>query len=396
MLDICLSLSLLANSEYKNDTALVCLKNIRSEDRDTAVSAYSGLCGILLSRGQSLSRYIFLLAADKGGSIFDEYLRTGSKLLYDNISRDIAILSRLSALKPDELISDIRTRFSISEDIVFPYYENGDTVLTAETVAEYKRRYGTSLFERSKAFICDKGDITPVEHFDRIRLCDLKNYDTQRKAVIDNTLCFINGSKYSNVLLYGDRGTGKSSTVKAVVNEYPELRIVLVRKSDLTELYGIYDRLRGNPLKFILFLDDVNFEEGDPGYGVLKQALEGSVNVMPDNCVIYATTNRRHIIKETASERSDEHNEADARDEKASLADRFGLYITFMMPDKRGYLDIVKRIAADRELDIPEDRLVMLAERYALRKNGRSPRTARQLVDMLEARMELGLDIERI
>ena len=365
---------------------------ISSTDRDTAVTAYSQLCEALLDENMTLSEHLFFLAADKAGKHFKEYIKTGSALLRDNIDKDMNILSALSAVPPGELMLDLRTRFSFNA--VFPYYENGSKVISTDSVADYKRRYGMSVYERNKAFVWNGSEPVPVSAPDRISLADLKNYRTQRKVVIDNTLCFIRGQKYSNVLLYGDRGTGKSSTVKAIVNEYPELRILFVQKKDIPSLYDIYDRLRELPLRFILFLDDVNFSDGEPGYGILKQALEGSVSVMPENCVIYATTNRRHLIKESSAEHSDEQNGADARDEKASLADRFGLYITFFMPDKETYLDIVRQMAADRKLGIPDNELVMLAERFAVRKNGRSPRTARQFVDMMSSGTEPGKDTE--
>ena len=194
------------------------------------------------------------------------------------------------------------------------------------------------------------------------------------------------------MLLYGDRGTGKSSTVKSIANEYTEIRIIQVPKSAISDIYRIYDIVKSNPLKFIIFIDDITFSEDDPGYSILKQILEGSVSVTPANCLIYATTNRRHIIKETESERKgDEMHAADARDENSSLADRFGLYITFISPDKKEYLDIVKQICDDRQVNISEDKLLVLAERFALKKCGRSPRTARQFVDMLQSRLELGL-----
>ena len=382
MNDIPLMLSMLVNSEYRNDKVLSYMGKVSSCDREAAVTAYSQLCETLLDENMTLSEHIFHLAADKAGKHFEEYMRSGSVLLRVNIGKDMNILSRLAAVTPGELIAELRARFSFEAD--FPYYENGNTVIITESVADYKRRYGISMFERDKAFIWSENTLVPVQEPDRISLAELKNYETQRKAVIDNTLCFINGQKHSNVLLYGDRGTGKSSTVKAIVNEYPGLRILFVQKKDIPALYDIYDCLRAFPLKFIIFLDDVNFTDGDPEYGILKQALEGSVKVMPENCVIYATTNRRHLIKESSAEHSDEQNGADARDEKASLADRFGLYITFFMPDKKTYLDIVKQMAADRELGIPEDKLIKLAERFAVRKNGRSPRTARQFVDILK------------
>ncbi len=391
MQDLRLSRELLVTSEYKEDEVLNCICGTFSEKRWKAVSAYSRLCELLLLKGKTLSEYTFLLAVNSGTLLNECDITDMNSTAYRNFRHDIEILSAFAAVKCDDITDGLRERFGILNDTDFPVFETGDTVISAETVIKYKNRFGSSLFAENKAFIYGTDGLTPVRFFDRIRLSDLKNYETQRDALVSNTLCFINGRRYSSALLYGDRGTGKSSTVKAAVNEFPELRVILVPKEMILRLYDIYETVRTIPLKFVLFIDDLMFSGDEPEYTFLKQALEGSVNVMPQNCVIYATTNRRHIVKETYSERADEHNAADAREEKVSLADRFGLYITFMLPDKKAYLDIVKKIAADRKLGIDEDELITFAERFALRKGGRSPRTARQAVDKLESGLDKGI-----
>ncbi|MCI5578469.1 MAG: ATP-binding protein, partial [Oscillospiraceae bacterium] len=141
---------------------------------------------------------------------------------------------------------------------------------------------------------------------------------------------------------------------------------------------------------FIVMIDDLSFAENDDRFGILKAVLEGSLSAKPDNILIYATTNRRKIIRETAADR--EISGADAIDESMSLSDRFGLFVTFMKPDKQGYLDIVQKLADDKKLDVPEEKLFAAAERFALKRGGRSPRTARQFVDWLDGRIALGLD----
>lgn len=385
--DVKLMRELLILPVFRNDEAVKCICDTFSDERDEAVGAYSRLCGLLCAEGLTLSGHFFRLCTDCGSMLFSDKL---------NLKHQTDILSRFARISCDTLVSSLKERFSISDEISFPTYELGDTEISFDAVSSFGQKYGTSLFASYKAFRYENGCLVPVKRFDEVKLSHLKNYDAQRQKVIDNTLCFIRGQRYSNVLLYGDRGTGKSSTVKAVVNEYDELRIILVTKSAISELYDIYDAVKDIPLKFILFLDDLTFGGNDPTYSILKQALEGSVTVMPDNCAIYATTNRRHIIKETSSEREDEHNAADARDEKASLADRFGLYITFMPPDKKTYLDIVRKLAEERDISIDDETLCMLAERYAVRKGGRSPRAAEQLVNAVEARLALGLRLENI
>ncbi|MDE6727882.1 MAG: ATP-binding protein, partial [Oscillospiraceae bacterium] len=182
-----------------------------------------------------------------------------------------------------------------------------------------------------------------------------------------------------NVLLYGDRGTGKSSTVKAILNESKYLRMVEVSKNDIDVLPKLFNKLKDIPLHFIVMIDDLSFAENDDRFGILKAALEGSLSAKPDNILIYATTNRRKIIRETAADR--EISGADAIDESMSLSDRFGLFVTFTKPDKRVYLDIVKQLAEDKGLDIREEELFEAAERFALKRGGRSPRTAKQFID---------------
>ncbi len=392
-----LSLQLLCCDEYKNDFLVKSFSDIFSEECETALASYASVCNILFSSNKSLSDYIFFMIVDSNNAIMKNYMSEHSVTLFNAVSNDISILSAVAATEADEVIAYLRSKFSLDANLSFPMYTRGNTVISAEAVISFSERFGSAVFAYNKAFSFESGALVPVADYDDIRLNDLKNYSFQRRRIIDNTLCFINGKKSQNVLLYGDRGTGKSSTVKAVVNEYPELRIIQISKGSICDIYKIYDIVRGNPLKFILFIDDITFNDGEREYGFLKQVLEGSVKPVPKNCIIYATTNRRHIIKETESERSgDELHAADARDENMSLADRFGIYITFMSPDKNEYLDIVKQIAADRKLNIKEEQLFMLAERFALKKCGRSPRTAKQFVDMIEARAELGLELNNV
>lgn len=384
MNDLKLLISSMVISSFKNDEVLKCMSDTFSDNRETAVNAYARLCEILLESGKTLSDHISALTVKENNPLFIEFIRTHSKLLRYNIRHDFTVLSELSGITAYEFIGELRARFSIPDNFVFPIYENGDAEIDFEQAEKYIETYGSSFYANNVAFIYHNGKLESVEHFDKVHLSDLKCYEFQKNAVIENTERFISGQKYNNVLLYGDRGTGKSCTVKAIVNEYPELRIVLVPRASIMSIYDIYDELRGLPLKFILFLDDLSFEDGSPEYGFLKQALEGSVITMPENCAIFATTNRRHIIRETASDHDHENNASDIRDEKASLSDRFGLYITFMSPDKATYLEIVKKIAEDRGIERDAEELERLAERFAVRKGNRSPRTARQFIDTID------------
>ena len=232
-----------------------------------------------------------------------------------------------------------------------------------------------------------------MDNIDPIRLTDLKNYELQRNQVIENTLAFLNGLPAQNVLLYGDRGCGKSSTIKAILNEYEELRMVELPKSEINGLPDLFGMLKDIPLHFIVTIDDLAFTEDDERFGVLKATLDGSLTARPDNVLIYSTTNRRKLIKESNGDRSvDDIGRSDAVDESMSLADRFGLFITFTQPNREIFFDIVRKLAEDREIDIEDSELTQAAERFALKRGGRSPRIARQFVDWLSSRIELGLD----
>ncbi|MCM1334799.1 MAG: ATP-binding protein [Bacteroides sp.] len=397
MEDLTAAVALLCCKKYREDGVVRAFCDIYGDDRERALRGYASVCEALMTGGETLSGYFFRLAVDADRSLLKRAMNAPASALRSAVENDLSVLSELSRLSSEEVIAYLRKRFALSDQVRFPVYAVGETPLTPENVFAYTERFGNTVFEKYKAFCLTGGELEPVEGFDPIRLYDLKNYNTQRGKVIDNTLCFLNGKKAQNVLLYGDRGTGKSSTVKALVNEYPTLRIVQIPKKELLGIERLYAILKELPLRFILFLDDLTFSDGDESYGFLKQVLEGSVIPMPPNCLIYATTNRRHILKETVSERNgDELHAADARDENMSLADRFGLYITFVSPAKGEYLDIVRQIAEDRGIIVPREELERLAERFALKKCGRSPRTAKQFVDILEARMDLKLNYDEI
>lgn len=196
----------------------------------------------------------------------------------------------------------------------------------------------------------EREEITPVNSIDPIRLTDLKNYELQRNKVIDNTESFIAGHPANNVLLYGDRGTGKSSTVHAILNEYWQkgLRMIEIPKSAVADLSLIREQIADSPMKFIIYIDDLSFDSNDTSFSELKAALEGSLSGKQPNTIIYATSNRRHLIKENFSDRENDVNKGDTMQEQLSLSDRFGLTITFLNPDKKEYLDIVEKLACDR------------------------------------------------
>ena len=229
----------------------------------------------------------------------------------------------------------------------------------------------------------DDGSAVPIVHPDAIRLHDLPGYERQKKQVLQNTRAFLDGRNANNILLYGDKGTGKSSTVKAVANEFADrgLKIIQMEPRHIPCFPQLFQQTLRSPFRFILFLDDLSFSREDRNFAALKAFIEGGLAGKPANLVIYATSNRRHLIRESMADRQgDDVRVRDTLETVTSLSDRFGLEITFSVPDKDEYLYIVEQLADESGRKLDRDELHLLAERFALRRNGRSPRTARQFI----------------
>ncbi len=248
-------------------------------------------------------------------------------------------------------------------------------------------KYGYGIYAKNRMFyLDDDGRITPVNNPDSITFNDLVDYERERNIIIDNTKALLNSKPAANILLTGDAGTGKSSTIKAVCNELfsQGLRIIEVRKDQLCSIQKLLDQLSLNPLKFILFIDDLSFLKDDDNFNALKAVLEGSVSAKSQNVVIYATSNRRHIIKEKFSDREgDDVHRNDTMQELVSLSDRFGIHITFQKPDKNTYLHIVRHLANSHCIAMDTKRLEADAERFALERGSRSARLAKQFIDSI-------------
>ncbi|SHI28226.1 ATP-binding protein [Desulfosporosinus lacus] len=267
-----------------------------------------------------------------------------------------------------------------------------------DELTHFHQNYGCGLFARYIAFVWEKSDgqgyLKGIDSPDPITLNELVEYQNERSRVIENTLQFLKGFPSNNVLLYGDRGTGKSSTVKAILNHYHTqgLRMVEVPKAYLADFPLIIRHLKNRAQKFIIFVDDLVFGDNEENYTSLKAVLEGGLESKTSNILIYATSNRRHLVKEYFSERaglhsgnhSEEVHAGDSMQEKLSLADRFGINVVFSSPDQNRYLKIVEGIASTRDLKISKERLQREALQWALWYNGRSARTARQFVDWIE------------
>ena len=229
------------------------------------------------------------------------------------------------------------------------------------------------------------GHLREIKEPDPIRLSNLIGYEIQKKEIISNTKHFLKGAPANNLLLYGSRGTGKSSTVKAILNEYSSegLRLIEVDKKQLGDFTRIIRLLKNKKQKFIIFVDDLVFDENEDSYSALKTILEGKIENRPSNIIIYATTNRRHLVQEKFSDR-DEVNSKDTMEEKLSLADRFGITISFFTPNQKEFLIIVDGIVKERGLVVDEAELHREALKWEKWHNGRSPRSANQFVDWLQ------------
>ena len=260
----------------------------------------------------------------------------------------------------------------------------------------YYQRGGTGIFAEYQALQWHDGKLIGVAYPDRVRISDLVGCEVQRDLLVKNTEALLSGYPALHVLLYGSRGSGKSSLVKSLLTEYGSrgLRLVEVTKSELINLPIIVDQLRQIPKKFILFVDDLSFEEDEDTYKALKVVLEGNLIARPQNVVVYATSNRRHLIREFFGDRpqpgsSDEVHGWDTVQEKLSLSDRFGLTLTFIPADQKLYLQIVHYLAQQSGIPLESKDLEFRALQWAVQHNGRSGRTARQFVDFLQAELAL-------
>ena len=265
-------------------------------------------------------------------------------------------------------------------------------------VTDFYRDYGVGMFGLNKAFRMkgnEDGSIEflPINNMDTVMLDDLIGYEIQKRKLVENTRAFVEGKAANNVLLFGDSGTGKSTSIKAIVNQfYPQgLRMIEIYKHQFKNLSTIIARIKNRNYKFIIYMDDLSFEEFEVEYKFLKAVIEGGVETKPDNVLIYATSNRRHLIKETLSDRNDmEHGEdmhrSDTMEEKLSLVNRFGLSIFYAKPDKNGFNDMAVKLARRAgitEEEMSDEEIRYEANRFEMRGGGLSGRTAQQFANYL-------------
>ena len=307
------------------------------------------------------------------------------------LDSELAFLQALCGLTLDELLTAAGSATGQAQELAFlPRWETSSIDLPAayaQRMSEVGKK-GYGMFAKHHVFTVENGQLVPVKYPDPQRLSELPGYEKEREKVIANTKALLAGMPANNVLLYGDAGTGKSSAVKAIANEFaPEgLRLVEVKKNQLYQIPDLMDKLAANPLKFILFIDDLSFTANDDNFAALKAILEGSVGGRAKNIAVYATSNRRHLIKETLTDRTgDDIHEADTRQELMSLSARFGLTVTFQRPEKARFETILAELAKQHGSDMPMDQLLVKAEAFAIRAGGRSPRVAKQFIEQCEA-----------
>ena len=262
-----------------------------------------------------------------------------------------------------------------------------------KVITEFYKNYGVGMFGMNKAFRIEenpKGGIIfkPINNMDTVMLDDLIGYEIQKKKLVDNTKAFVEGKKANNVLLFGDSGTGKSTSIKAIVNQYYDdgLRMIEIYKHQFQYLSTVISEIKNRNYKFIIYMDDLSFEEFEIEYKYLKAVIEGGVETRPENILIYATSNRRHLIKETWRDRNDvdasvDKHHSDTVEEKLSLVNRFGVTISYSKPSQKEFFEIVIGLARREGITMSDEELKAEANKWELHHGGLSGRTAQQFVN---------------
>lgn len=270
-----------------------------------------------------------------------------------------------------------------------------------DVVTDFYKAYGVGMFGLNKAFRIGartENHVTfcPINNMDTVMLDDLIGYEIQKKKLIDNTEAFVEGRKANNVLLFGDSGTGKSTSIKAIVNAYYDrgLRMIEIYKHQFRDLSNVIAQIKSRNYRFIIYMDDLSFEEHEIEYKFLKAVIEGGVETKPENILIYATSNRRHLIRETWNDRNDMEYEndlhrSDTMEEKLSLVNRFGVQISYSKPSKKEFNAMVVEMARRAGLNMEAEKLCAEANKWEMRHGGISGRTAQQFINYLQGTVEI-------
>ena len=369
---------------------LVCRNLLKYKEELTANSMQSTATMIAKAEelgltGNVIREYLLYLLTHEPNLVSSTVELNGGKIglsLKDLFVTDIINLWSLFDADSNSVLADYkptnpikRTNLEIS----------ADPTSMADSLIDYYKHYGCGDIADYCAFRWN-GNLVGIKHFEDIHLNDLVGYEHQKSQLTGNTEAFVNGKPANNVLLVGARGTGKSSSVKALANEYfsKGLRLLQITKTQLKNLPEIMETLRNYASKrFVIFLDDLSFEESDPEYKYLKSAIEGGVEARPENVLIYATSNRRHLIRETWRDRVDGQDELyrdDSVNETISLSDRFGLIIYYYAPSQAEYLEIIRHMLKKQNIELDDEQLRVEGLRWEMTHSGRNGRTAQQFV----------------
>ena len=394
--------SLTVYREIKNNKIIDILRHILTEEDNLPymaelVATLTEMAEKSSFKGNLFKSYIIhlMLRNQNNFTLFCENnLDVKNSSIYELAKRDVEAIKTIASMDLTKLPDAEFLLPAITQVMDYKPVKDADSELatipddfTIDDVIEFHKKHGCgdiSVF-RSFRYNDEKKKLVGVAHPDPIRFSQLIGYKAQFDQLIDNTLAFLNGYNANNVLLVGSRGTGKSSSVKALVNEYHEqgLRLLEITKEQIEKLPDILKLLRPRGRKFIIFIDDLSFDEGEMGYKYMKSLLEGGSEGKPDNVLFYATSNRRHLIKESFDDVKDykpELHSSDTVQEKLSLVARFGVTIYYGAPEKQEYDDIVINLAKKNGIEMDTDELLLEAGRWELNHGGRSGRCAQQFI----------------
>ena len=323
------------------------------------------------------------------------------KELYDYDFTDMTDALSLDAMK---LVFDYKASTEESKvyndrirrricDLAETFHNDNTPTQMKDSLTQFYREYGVGRFGLHKAFRVSHGtddevNIVPILNIAHVKLDDLVGYDIAKQKLIENTEAFVSGRRANNCLLFGDAGTGKSSSIKAIANMYYDrgLRIIEIYKHQFKDLNDVIAQIKNRNYKFIIYMDDLSFEEFEVEYKYLKAVIEGGLEKKPKNVLIYATSNRRHLVNERFSDRDDALHKSDTMQEKLSLVSRFGCTIYFGLPEKKEYQEIVLELAGREGIDMDKEELLLEANKWEVAHGGRSGRCARQFIDYLLGR----------
>ena len=378
---------------YLNSYLLCAFKNLKE---DSVFKSFVLLLQNLLKEDnlvntlESYSNFVFNLKNEDFSCYLNSFIKQNPNFRENQIEKELKIISSFTKINFEFIKSILIKKYPNHTEIFenLAYFLNTETVFTIENVSMSAKT--EDVFEKNRAFIFDDYEIVPVEFSENINFKNLKGYEEQKRVLLDNTSALIKGAKVNNILLYGDAGCGNSSSVRALLNEFSEIKIIQIFKNNLANLDKLYLKLKNLPYKFIIFADDISFDENDAILSTMKAIIEGSLVECPKNVVIYATSNRRHLIKESFSSRyGDEIHLKDTINEISSLSERFGINLFFPKPTNDEFNQIVIELAKDSNIEIEEKTLIEKAQRLALIKGSRSPRIAKQLIDNLVAHVDI-------